>query len=70
MEINDELEIEIFHTLEQIKQMNKAIHRHQQAQEPNDFMIEQFQEMKNRLTKELQALMSRVTETTWLVAVY
>ncbi|RIV25412.1 hypothetical protein DYU11_08930 [Fibrisoma montanum] len=68
MEINDELEIRLFHTIEQVRRMNEAIRRHQQADEPNAFMIEQFQEVKTRLTKELQDLMSRATEMQWQVA--
>ncbi len=68
MEINDELEIQIFHTLEQIKRMNEAIRRHQRADPPNAFMIEQFQEVKTRLTNELRGLLSQVTETPWQVA--
>ncbi len=68
MEINDELEIQIFHTLEQVKRMNEAIRRHQRTDDPNTFMIEQFQEVKNRLTNELQVLLSQATETRWQVA--
>lgn len=68
MEINDELEIQIFHTLEQVKRMNKAIRRHQQADSPNGFMIEQFQEMKTHLTDELSSLLSQATETHWQIA--
>ncbi|MBD2702407.1 hypothetical protein IC229_17290 [Spirosoma sp. BT702] len=68
MEINDELEIQLFHTLEQVKQMNEAIRRHQGAYEPNTFMIEQFQEVKNRLTDELRSLLSQVTEMRWQAA--
>ncbi len=69
MEINDELEIQIFHTLEQVKRMNDAIRRHQQANSPNALMIEQFQEMKTRLTDELRSLLSQATETHWQIAV-
>ena len=68
MEIKDELTIQLFHTLEQVKQMNEAIHRHQQADKPNEFMIEQFQEVKSRLTGELEKLLSQMTETQWQVA--
>ena len=68
MEINDELEIQIFHTLEQVKWMNEAIRRHQRTDDPNDFMIEQFQEVKSRLTDELRSLLSQVTEMTWQIA--
>lgn len=60
MEINDELEIQIFHTLEQVKRMNEAIRRHQQAEVPNLFMIEQFQEVRQRLNTELQDLLSNI----------
>ncbi|WP_143092543.1 hypothetical protein [Arsenicibacter rosenii] len=68
MEIHDELEIEIFNTIEQIKRMNEAIHRHEQSNDPNPLMIEQFQEIRNRLTSDLQRLMSEITETTWVLA--
>ncbi|TAE29802.1 MAG: hypothetical protein EAZ91_11830 [Cytophagales bacterium] len=68
MELQDELDIEIFHTLEQLKRMNEAIHRHGGGDESSQFMTEQFLEMKQRLTRELQDLMSRATEVTWLVA--
>lgn len=68
MEINDELEIQLFHTLEQIKRMNDAIRRHQGADETNAFMIEQFLEMKQRLNAELQDLLSKVTESPWQIA--
>ncbi len=68
MEINDELEIRIFHTLEQVKRMNEAIRRHQRANNPNEFMIEQFQEIKSRLTDELRGLLSQATETHWQIA--
>lgn len=68
MEIKDELEIQLFHTLEQVKQMNEAIHRHKQLDEPNAFMIEQYQEVKSRLTGELEKLLSQLTETQWQVA--
>lgn len=68
MEIRDEMDIRLFHTLEQVKQMNEAIHRHQQLDVPNAFMLEQFQEVKSRLTGELEKLLSQLTETQWQVA--
>lgn len=68
MEINNDLEIQIFHTLEQVKLANEAIRRHRQAAEPNAFMIEQFQEVKLHLTDELGDLLSTITETHWQVA--
>lgn len=68
LEINDELEIQIFHTLEQVKRMNEAIRRHQRADEPNALIIEQFQELRQRLNIELQDLLSKVTETRWQIA--
>ncbi|QKZ13026.1 hypothetical protein [Spirosoma sp. KUDC1026] len=68
MEINDELEIQIFHTLEQVKRMNEAIRRHQNEGEESTFMVEQFAEMKSRLTDELRSLLSQATETHWQVA--
>ncbi len=67
MEIRDELDIQIFHTLEQVKRMNEAIRRHAQADEPNAFMVEQFQEVRQRLNTELQNLLSQATETNWRV---
>ncbi len=60
MEINDELEIQIFHTLEGVKRTNEAIRRHQLAGDPNDFIIEQFLEVKSRLTDELRSLLFRL----------
>jgi hypothetical protein len=65
MEIHDELEIEIFHTLEQLRRMNKALRRHQDGSSPNAFMVEQIQDVKARLTQELQVLMSQATEMQW-----
>lgn len=67
MEINDEVNIQIFHTLEQVKQMNEAIRRQQEDSEHNAFMVEQYQQMKNRLTDELQQLLSIATESRWAV---
>ena len=49
MEIRDELEIQLFHTLEQVKRMNEAIRRHNQTDEPNAFMVEQFLGVRQRL---------------------
>ncbi len=54
--------------LEQVKRMNEAIRRHTRADDANAFMLEQFQEMKTRLTTELQGLLSQATETRWQVA--
>lgn len=68
MEIRDELEIQIFLTIEQVKRMNEAIKRHQQADDPNALMIEQFLEVRKRLNEELQNLLLQVTETSWQVA--
>ncbi|MBN8822118.1 MULTISPECIES: hypothetical protein [unclassified Spirosoma] len=68
MEINDELEIQLFHTLEQIKRMNEAIRRHQRVEDGNPFMIEQFQEIRQRLHADLQDLLSQVTEVRWQLA--
>ncbi|WP_080058130.1 hypothetical protein [Spirosoma aerolatum] len=68
MEINDELEIQLFHTLEQIKRMNEAIRRHQRVEDGNPFMIEQFQEVRQRLHADLQDLLSQVTEVRWQLA--
>jgi len=48
--------------------MNEAIRRHMRTDEPNIFMIEQFQEMRKRLNAELQDLLSQATETRWQVA--
>lgn len=68
MEISDEVEIQIFHTIEHVKRMNEAIRRHRLADEASPFMIEQFLDIRNRLYEELQQLLLQVTETPWKVA--
>ncbi|MGA0558425.1 hypothetical protein ACO2Q8_17320 [Larkinella sp. VNQ87] len=68
MEINDDLEIQIFHTLEHLRRVNQNLRQHLDAEQPSSLMIEQYQAMKQRLTEELQHLMSLATEVTWQVA--
>jgi hypothetical protein len=63
MEIYDEIDIQIFHTLEKIKRINKHIHLHQNADEPDDFAIEQWQEIRNDLTRQLQEMLAKLQVT-------
>jgi hypothetical protein len=42
MEIVDEIEIEIFYTIERMKSIEQAILRHQNLDDNNNFMIEQY----------------------------
>jgi hypothetical protein len=58
MEINDARHIEIFHTLEKIERMNKAIHFHRFATNaPDQTAIDQYQATKQQLTEQLVALL-------------
>ena len=59
MEIVDEIEIEIFYTIERMKSIDHAILRHQNLDDPNNFMIEQYQELKKKLSKDLVAQLQK-----------
>jgi hypothetical protein len=61
MEIVDEIEIEIFYTIERMKSIDHAILRHLNLDDPNNFMIEQYQELKKKLSKDLVALLRKAT---------
>lgn len=57
MEIKDVKLIEIFHTLEKIEAMNKAILFHQAVEEErDDLAIEQYAHVKAELTEQLLQL--------------
>lgn len=58
MEIHNERHIEIFHTLEKIERLNKAIHFHQVMENKDDLAIEQYQELKAQLTQQLLKLLN------------
>lgn len=60
MEIRDERMIEIFHTLEKIERMNKAIHLHQEQAAPDTLAIEQYQAIKQDLTQQLLNLLAEL----------
>ena len=60
MEIHDEIQIEIFHTLEKIGRMNHAIAFHTAQSEPSMISIEQYQELKHQMTSDLVALLAKV----------
>ncbi|MEN0002674.1 MAG: hypothetical protein AAF798_00975 [Bacteroidota bacterium] len=58
MEINDLRHIEIFHTLEKIERMNKAIHFHRLVDDQKDeIAIEQYRAVKKQLTEQLATLL-------------
>ncbi len=61
MEIVDEVEIQIFYTIEKIKSIEQAILRHQNIDEPNSSMIEQYQELKHKLSDDLIFLLRKAT---------
>lgn len=58
MEIKDERMIEIFHTLEKIERINKAIHFHQEQASPDALAMEQYHSVKHHLTQQLVNLLS------------
>lgn len=60
MEIQDERMIEIFHTLEKIERINKAIHFHQEPASSDALAIEQYQAIKYDLTQQLLNLLSEL----------
>ncbi len=66
MEIVDE--IEIFYTIERIKSIEQAILRHQSLDEPNSFMIEQYHELKKKLSEDLVVLLRKATNLNLQIA--
>ncbi|MFN3490407.1 MAG: hypothetical protein ACK4YV_14800 [Emticicia sp.] len=68
MEIIDEVEIEIFYTIERIKSIEQAVLRHQNLDEPNSFMIEQYQELKKKLSEDLVVLLRKATNLNLQIA--
>lgn len=69
MEIVDEIEIEIFYTIERMKSIEQAILRHQNLDDNNNFMIEQYRELKEKLSKDLVALLRKATNLNLQIAV-
>lgn len=58
MEIKDALHIEIFHTLEKIERLNRAIHFHLAMEEGQDELaVAQYREQKTQLTAQLLELL-------------
>jgi len=68
MEIVDEIEIEIFYTIERIKSIEQAILRHQNIDDPNSFMIEQYKELKKKLSEDLVGLLRKATNLNLQIA--
>lgn len=58
MEIKDSLHIEIFHTLEKIESLNRAIQFHIAMKDGQDELaIEQYRQQKAHLTEQLLELL-------------
>ncbi len=62
MEIHDELEIEIFHTLEKIRRVENMIKRHVDAGS-QDLLVNQYYSLKKELLQELAELLSQAINT-------
>lgn len=60
MEIQDQRMIEIFYTLEKIERINKAIHFHFEQITPDKLAIEQYQAIKQDLTRQLLNLLAEL----------
>ncbi|MDQ6480427.1 hypothetical protein [Dyadobacter sp. LHD-138] len=60
MEIHDELEIEIFHTLEKIRRVENMINRHVDSGSEN-LIINQYISLKKELSQQLADLLSQAT---------
>jgi hypothetical protein len=60
MEIHDEIQIEIFHTLEKISRMNNAIAFHATQDEPSLVSITQYQSIKSQMTNQLLELLAKI----------
>ncbi len=59
MEIENELDIEIFQTLNQIKRTENIIKFHQSQEEISELAIFQYRKMKEDLSNQLAALLSK-----------
>ncbi|WP_221389696.1 hypothetical protein [Dyadobacter sp. NIV53] len=60
MEIHDELEIEIFHTLEKIRRVESIIRKHLEAKS-EDLIVNQYYSLKKELSQQLADLLSSAT---------
>jgi hypothetical protein len=58
MEIQSELQIEIFHTLEKIERVNKAAAFHQIQADADQLAINQYLNLKKELTNQLLSLLA------------
>ena len=67
MEIHDELEIEIFHTLENIRRVESMIRKHVEAKS-EDLIINQYYSLKKELSQQLAELLSNATNTNVQIA--
>jgi hypothetical protein len=59
MEIENELDIEIFQTLNQIKRTEEIIKFHQSQEEVSELAIFQYRRMKENLSNQLAELLSK-----------
>ena len=59
MEIDNELDIEIFQTLNQIKRTEEIIRFHQSQEEISELAVLQYRRMKEDLSSQLAELLSR-----------
>ena len=67
MEIHDELEIEIFHTLENIRRVESMIRKHVEAKSEN-LIVNQYYSLKKELSQQLADLLSNATNTNVQIA--
>jgi len=51
-----------------MKSIDHAILRHQNLDDPNNFMIEQYQELKKKLSKDLVAQLRKATNLNFQIA--
>ena len=58
MELTNPRQIEIFHTLEKIERMNKAIAFHKAMDNSDKLALDQYLQMKKQLTKQLLAMLA------------
>ena len=59
MEIDNELDIEIFQTLNQIKRTEEIIRFHQSQEEISELAVFQYRRMKEDLSSQLAELLSK-----------
>ena len=67
MEIHDELAIEIFNTLENIRRVESMIRKHVEAKS-EDLIINQYYSLKKELSQQLAELLSNATNTNVQIA--